>query len=169
MPDEFRNALTRKLADFISEIGLEILSVTIEGKTFLPGILVENGKILADETKLTYPGDLLHEAGHLALAPRDLRPKLSGEVALPGVRMEPVEVGVIAWSYAAILHLGLDPRVVFHAGGYGVESERVMQNFTLGAYIGVNVLQDAGLAAMGNKAIELGVRPYPQMIKWLRE
>ena len=44
-----------------------------------------------------------------------------------------------------------------------------MQNFSLGAYIGVNILQDAGLAAMGNRAIELGVPPYPHMMKWLRD
>ena len=169
MASEFSGEVTRRLADFISEIGLDIVSVELSTKTFLPGILVENGKILADETKLTYPGDLLHDAGHLALAPGKLRSTLNGEVALPGVHMQSFEVGVIAWSYAAILHLGLDPRVVFHAGGYGVESERVMQNFTLGAYIGVNVLQDVGLAAMGNRAIELGVDPYPHMIKWLRD
>ena len=169
MANEFSGELIRRLADFISEIGLDIVSVELSRKTFLPGILVDNGKILADETKLTHPGDLLHEAGHLALAPGELRSSLSGEVALPGVHMESLEVAVMAWSYAAILHLGLDARVVFHAGGYRGESERVMQNFTLGAYIGVNVLQDAGLAAMGTRAIELGVPPYPHMIKWLRE
>lgn len=168
MPNEFSGEVTRRLAVFISEIGLEIVPAELNTKTFLPGILVENGKILADESKLTYPGDLLHEAGHLALAPGELRSTLSGEVVLPGVHMPSFEVGVIAWSYAAILHVGLDPTVVFHAGGYGVESERLLQNFTLGAYIGVNVLQDAGLAAMGNRAIELGVPPYPHMIKWLR-
>lgn len=169
MAKEFGDEVTRRLADFISEIGLEVFPVSNLSGTFLPGIRVENGTILADETKLTYPGDLLHEAGHLALAPRDLRPSLSGEVVLPGVRMESVEVGVIAWSYAAILYLGLDPRVIFHAGGYRVESERVMQNFKLGVYIGANVLEDAGLAATGRRAIDLGVAPYPHMIKWLRD
>ena len=28
------------------------------------------------------------------------------------------EMGAIAWSYAAALHIGLDPRVVFHEDGY---------------------------------------------------
>lgn len=169
MNTEFKNPVTQRLADFIAHIGIEIRSVEISEKTFLPGVLVQNGKILVDESKLTYPGDLLHEAGHLAMAAADLRPTLSGEVALPGVRMEPVEVQAIAWSYAAILHLGMDPTVVFHEGGYGVESERLLFNFTIGAYIGVNGLQDAGLTAMGDKATELGVAPYPHMIKWLRD
>jgi Na+/H+ antiporter NhaD/arsenite permease-like protein len=83
--------------------------------------------------------------------------------------MEPVEAHAIAWSYAAIIHLGLDPKVVFHEGGYGVESEKLLFNFSLGVYIGVNGLQDAGLTAFGVKAIELGVPPYPHMLKWLRD
>lgn len=169
MATEFSDPLTRRIATFIAEIGLEILSVRLSCKTFLPGILVENGKILADESKLTYPGDLLHEAGHLALAARDIRSSLSDEVALPGVDMKPVEVYVIAWSYAAIVHLGLSPTVVFHEGGYGVESERLLNNFSLGVYIGANGLQDAGLTAIGAKALELRVPPYPHMLKWLRD
>ena len=169
MTSEFKNAVTRKIADFLAEIGIEVLPVSINTKTFLPGILVENGRILVDETRLTYPGDLLHEAGHLAMAPSDLRPSLSGEVALPDVWMEPVEVQTIAWSYAAIIYLGLDSKVVFHEGGYGVVSERLLSNFSLGVYIGVNGLQDAGLTVIGQKATELGLPPYPHMLKWLRD
>ncbi|MGH9971288.1 MAG: hypothetical protein ACREBG_26330 [Pyrinomonadaceae bacterium] len=169
MTNEFKEPVTRRLADFIVKIGLEIIPTSLTSKTFLPGILVENGSILVDESKLTYPGDLLHEAGHLAMAPSNIRTSLSGEVALPGVRMEPMEVSVIAWSYAAIVHLGLDPRVVFHEGGYGVESERLLNNYNLGVYIGANGLQDAGLTALGDNAKELGVPPYPHMLKWLRD
>src|SRR6185503_1382785 len=144
MANESREAVIRTITDFLTGIGIEVVSTRIDAKTFLPGILVQNGKILYDDAKLSYPGDLLHEAGHLALASPDVRPTLSGEVALPGVRMEPVEVHAIAWSYAAILHIGLDPAVVFHEGGYGVESERLLNNFELGVYIGVSGLEDAG-------------------------
>lgn len=169
MTNAFKNGVTRQLAEFISEIGLEIIPVKISSKTFLPGILVENGRILVDESKLTYPGDLLHEAGHLAVAPADMRSSLGGEVALPGVWMDPVEVHAIAWSYAAIVYLGLDPKIVFHEGGYGVESERLLSNYNLGVFIGANGLQDAGLTAIGRQATELGVPPYPHMLKWLRD
>lgn len=169
MPSEFKNDLTRQLADFISEIGLEIVPTTFEVDTFLPGILVENGRLLVDELKLTYPGDLLHEAGHLAVAPASVRPTLSGEVVLPDVAMEPVEVQAMAWSYAAILHLGLDPAIVFHSDGYRGDAEKLLLNFNVGAYIGVNGLEDAGLTVTGKRAKELGVPPYPHMVKWLRD
>ena len=68
MATEFKNQLTRTLANFLESIGLEIVPTTIAKETFLPGILIENGRMLVDEEKLTYPGDLLHEAGHLAAA-----------------------------------------------------------------------------------------------------
>lgn len=161
--------MTRRIEDFLTEIGIEVKHAGINDQTFLPGILVENGKILVDETKLTYPGDLLHEAGHLALAPALLRSSLSGEVVLPGVKMEPVEVGTMAWSYAAALYLQLDPKVVFHDGGYGGASESLLANFGLGVYLGVNVLQEAGLAVIGARAIEVGLPSYPQMLKWLSD
>ncbi len=166
---EFNNPVTRKIANFLNEIGIEVRSVNLDVPTFLPGILVENGTILADETRLTYPGDLLHEAGHLAMAPASLRPSLSGEVTIPHVRMETVEIQTIAWSYAAIVHLGLDPKVVFHEGGYGVESERLLFSFSNGVYIGLNGLVDAGLTAIGKSASEMGVPEYPHMLKWLRD
>jgi hypothetical protein len=169
MNQEFKNPVTKKIADFLKEIGIEVCSVNLDVPTFLPGILVEDGKILADESKLTYPGDLLHEAGHLAMAPANLRSSLSGEVSIPDVRMETVEIQTIAWSYAAMVHLGLDPKVVFHEGGYGVESERLLFNFSNGVYIGINGLVDAGLTEMGKLATERGVPEFPHMLKWLRD
>ena len=165
----FKNPITQTIADFLTKIGLEVRSTKITDEMFLSGIRVEHGVLLVDEEKLTYPGDVLHEAGHLAVAPAELRPTLSGEVIIPGVHMEPVEAQAIAWSYAAIVHLGLDPKVIFHAGGYRVESERVEFSFSMGVYIGVNGLQAAGLTVMGPEAAAQGLPQYPHMIKWLRD
>lgn len=169
MADEPNEAVIRKIVDFLTGIGLEVIATRLDPKTFLPGIQVEKGKILFDRDKLTYPGDLLHEAGHLALATGEVRPTLSGEVILPDAPMESVEVSAIAWSYAAILHLELDPTIVFHQGGYRGASDKLMFNFSLGVYVGIGGLQDAGLTAIGDKARELDVLPYPRMIKWLRD
>lgn len=82
--------------------------------------------------------------------------------------MEAVEGSIIAWSYAAVLDLGLDASIVFHEG-YRVDHEALRSNFEVGAYIGLSRLQDAGLTVVGPKAAELGLQPFPHMIKWLRE
>ena len=167
MAVDFKNELTKKIADFLNEIGIETIPAQLENETFLPGILVENGKILFDEEKLKYPGDLLHEAGHLAVAPSNLRSGLSDQVNLPDVSMDAIESYSIAWSFAASVHLGIDPRIVFHKDGYKGQSESLLLNFSVGVYIGANGLQDFGMTYTGEKA--LGMPAFPQMIKWLRD
>lgn len=169
MAAEFESELVRLIADFLTEIGLVVESARIDADTFLPGVLVDKGRLLVDEPKLKYPGDLLHEAGHLALADQDLRSTLSGEVAFPGVVMEPVEAQAIGWSYAAALHLGIDPAIVFHDAGYRGDSQRLLFNFSVGVYMGVSGLERAGLTFTPARAAEKGVAPYPHMTRWVRD
>ncbi len=77
------------------------------------------------------------------------------------------EMAAIAWSYAAALHIGLDPAIVFHPTGYRGSSQAIMENFAAGRYIGVPILEWLGLTISqpGNEA--QGVTPYPHMLKWL--
>jgi hypothetical protein len=166
---EFRDPQTRQIAAFLTGIGLVISAAALTDDTFLPGICIANGNILVDADKLAYAGDLLHEAGHLAVAAPELRATLGGELTFPGEIMEPIEAQAMAWSYAAALHLELDPSIVFHQGGYGGQAERLLLNFSLGVYIGVNGLEQAGLTVTGQRAADLGLSPYPKMIKWLRD
>jgi hypothetical protein len=165
----FQHPVTRKIADFLIEIGMEVRPRNIFGKSFLSGILIENGQLFVDEDRLTFPGDLLHEAGHLAVAPADIRNTLSDEVELPGFNINLVEAGAIAWSYAAALHLGLGPEIVFHDGGYKGKSGNLLLNFSVGVYVGVNLLEDAGMTKSPQNAGLSGTAPYPAMIRWLRE
>jgi hypothetical protein len=158
------------LCEFLDEIGIEVVPARLlEGECFLPGIRVEGGKLYVDESGLTYPGDLLHEAGHLAVAPGEVRPGLSGEVIIPGADMNAVEAHVTAWAYAAITHLGLNAEILFHEGGYRGKSQGLLFTYRAGVYLGANGLQAAGMTALGNVAHELGVAPYPHMLKWLRD
>ena len=164
----FKNALTAKIADFLIEIGLEIAPSNL-GETFLPGILIERGKILVDETKLAFPGDLLHEAGHLAVAPKNLRHLLSDEVELAEFNMDAVETAAMLWSYAAALHLELDPRVVFHADGYKGNADALLFNYSLGIYLGLDVLTAARMTTANSEVADAKVQPFPKMLKWLRD
>lgn len=165
----FENPLTRKIGEFLTRIGLEVRPRETPETSFLTGIYIENGKLFVEEAVLSFPGDLLHEAGHLAVAPGSLRGLLSDEVELPGFDMDAVESGAIAWSYAAALYLGLDPAVVFHSGGYKGNAEGLLMNFSLGVYLGVNILEDADMTLTGENARVRGVDPYPHMLKWLRD
>lgn len=161
----YRDSLTSRLAAFVNSIGLRVEPAEIAEDTFLPGLRISNGTILIDEARLSYPGDILHEAGHLAVTPAEKRNTLYGNAgADPGEEMM-----AIAWSYAAAIHMGVDPAVVFHAHGYKGGSQAILKNFAAGRYVGVPVLEWLGMAAGAKTARELNVPPYPHMLKWLRD
>jgi hypothetical protein len=157
-----------KITIFLNTIGLEVVMRSIDHPTFLPGLMLENGKIIADPDKLQFPGDLLHEAGHLASIPPDVRKTISGPIPDSYVSGG-YELMALAWSYAACLHIGLDPSVVFHDGGYKGEGNNLLETFANGSYIGLPMLQYLGLAYDKNKSAELGILPYPNMVSWLNE
>jgi hypothetical protein len=79
------------------------------------------------------------------------------------------ELMTLAWSYAACVHLGIDPQVVFHPDGYKGGSESIIQNYKDGNYLALPLLQWAGMAYDEQRAKEFNALPYPKMICWLRE
>jgi hypothetical protein len=94
---------------------------------------------------------------------------MSGAIDVPGLDSSNLEWAAIPWSYAAALALGIDPALVFHAGGYRGHARGLLGNFAAGVPIGVHLLEDAGMTATGPRAEALGVPPYPHMISWLRD
>jgi hypothetical protein len=148
---------------FLRDIGLSVRLGPIAGPTVVPGIQIEHGTLLVDSGRLTWPGDLLHEAGHLAVMDGERRRRAHIDVGSDAAE----EMAAIAWSFAASVHLQVDPAVVFHAGGYRGWSEALIENFTHGRSVGVPILQWRGLTADAQRAGERGVPPYPYMLKWL--
>jgi hypothetical protein len=161
----FADPLTERIAGFLREVGIGVHACELAGDGFLPGIRVDRGRLRVDEARLLYPGDLLHEAGHLAVTPADRRAGLGASVT------EDLgdEIGAIAWSYAAARHLGIDPAVVFHPEGYRGASRGFLDNFAAGRYVGVPLLQWMGLTLDERSAAAAGCAPYPHMLRWLRE
>lgn len=159
------NPLTSRMAGFLASIGLETAPAVFAEPGFLDGLKIDRGVLLIHEARLTYPGDLLHEAGHLAVIPGEKRKQLSGNAGGdPGE-----EMAAIAWSYAAALYLEMDPAIVFHSGGYRGGSQAILENFSQGRYFGVPLLEWLGLTTDKKNAAVLEVPPYPHMLRWLRE
>lgn len=65
----FRNARLSRMASFLGSIGIEMRAGSIHVPTLFPGSLVSRGSLVIDESSLVAPGDALHEAAHIALAP----------------------------------------------------------------------------------------------------
>jgi hypothetical protein len=156
------------VAGFLRGIGIPVAAGPVDDGAFLPGIHVVDGGLRVDEARLSWPGDLLHEAGHLAVAPPEARLAMSGDVAAAGLDTAQLEIAVVPWSYAAALACGIDPALVFHAGGYRGKGEGLLRTFAAGVFPGVHLLEAAGMTATGPRAAALGVAPYPHMRCWLR-
>lgn len=151
-----RDSITQRIITFVQSIGLELRLGAISDRVFVPGIVISHGTLVVDISQLTYPGDLLHEAGHLAVMTPSRRRACHMNVGNKAAE----EMMAIAWSYAACVHLGLEASVVFHDGGYRGGGPSLAENFTQGRYIGVPMLQWIGLTAEGS---------YPHMLHWLRQ
>jgi hypothetical protein len=158
------NPTVHRILDFLTDIGLPVTYAELPAQTLLPGILVENGMLVIDESRLTFPGDLLHEAGHLAVMAPEERASAHPDIGDDGG----FEMAAIAWSYAAAIHIGLELSIVFHEGGYRGASTSIIENFADRRYFGVPVLEWLGMTADTKRATELGVEPYPYMLRWLR-
>jgi hypothetical protein len=154
--------VTAAIVEFLHDIGLETRANLVEGAVFMPGITVSRAVIVFDAAELKYPGDLLHEAGHLAVKPPRERRAASGDMGSDPAE----EMMAIARSYAAALEIGLPPEVGFHPHGYS-GAQSLIDNFSAGRYIAVPMLQWVGMALDERHAAEAGVVAYPTMTRWL--
>jgi hypothetical protein len=134
-----KQLLINKILDFFTDIGIIHQQTSISSPTFLPGILIDNGMLLIDKDLLTHPGDLLHEAGHIAITPQYKRLDLSGDVHQCG-HSGGDEMAAIAWSWMALKKMKLDPEVLFHSDGYKGASETYIKAFTSGPAFGFPLL-----------------------------
>lgn len=156
-----------KILFFLSEIGIEVIEKEL-GDTFLPGLALGPNCVYIDYEKLLYPGDILHEAGHLAVttaADRELvgTDKISSDWPTDGE-----EIATILWSFAALKYLELPIEFVFHPNGYKNDSDWLISNFNDEVYIGLPFLEWLGLTLGKERAVKEGKEAFPVMIKWLR-
>lgn len=153
---------TEAIVAFIRAIGLRIETATLTEPTVLPGMTIRRGVILYDPALPYAPGDLLHEAGHLAVVPADERERdpfdATGAEEMMGT----------AWSWAAGVHLGLPGNVVFHPPSFQENGDNLREAFDDGRYIGTPGLQRFGMTIEPNRATPDGPPPYPHMLRWLR-
>jgi hypothetical protein len=163
-----KKELINKITTFINDIGLECVEGELPSSTFLPGMHVENGRIIYGYDQVKFPGDLIHEAGHLAVILPDER-KVAGPENISG-SLDPggAELAAIAWSWAALQHLQLAPELLFHDEGYKGGASSLIENFSAGRYIGVPMLQWLGLTKEAKNDVEADEFTYPKMKNWLR-
>ncbi|HEY1606359.1 MAG TPA: hypothetical protein VGF77_12265 [Allosphingosinicella sp.] len=160
MPRPFDRPETARIAAFLREIGIPIAVESLP-ESFLPGLTVRDGGLVVDPDRLKWPGDLLHEAGHVAVTEPDRRPGLAAVADDPGE-----EMAAIAWSWAAASAIGLAPETLFH-DDYRAGGQSLIENFSAGRDVGVPMLVWFGMTG-GWKPKEEGRAAFPLMDRWLR-
>ena len=158
-----------KCITILKKIGITVHFTEISAGALLPGFEIRKGVLYINRETMLFPGDVLHEAGHIAVVPPLERALLENDNIGMRENREAEEMMAIAWSYAACLHLQIDPHFVFHDKGYKGGGSSLVENFTNKRYIGLPMLQWIGLAADEERAATLNILPYPNMIKWIRE
>lgn len=157
-----RDTLLGRILPFLAEIGIVARAEALPEGTFLPGMAIARGELIHDPARPFAPGDLLHEAGHLAVADPACR------ADEPFVSSDGDEMAALAWSYAAARHLGIPATDLFHNDGYKGDGPWLAETFEAGHAPGLPLLQCYGMALEPKSAGPDGPPPYPHMIRWLR-
>ncbi len=163
---------TTKIISFLEDIGIPVKEQALERDCFLPGVEIQAGSLIVDRSKLKYPGDMLHEAGHIAVMTSEERMQSSGNLGTSGIpahTLDGYELSAIAWSYAAACHLQMPIEVLFHPDGYKSDSEMLISNYKSGNYLFTPLLQYWGLCKLRPQGAVGDESYYPKMKKWLRD
>jgi len=147
-----RPDLLEKVIAFVRSIGIEVEEGATPNST-VPGVDIIGGHVCIDTAILRNVGDVLHEAGHIALMPSDKRSQLDGWIGSNPAD----EMSTIAWSWAAGVHLGLAPEDILHDGALGGKGDNLRENFVAGSFVGVPMLQYWRMTS-----------DYPRMLRWTR-
>jgi hypothetical protein len=151
---------------FLRDIGITVNEQPIEEDTFLPGLYVDRGALFVDKDKLKHPGDLLHEAGHIAVMAPSQREEKTRDVE--GGMGD--EIAAQAWSYAAAVAAGVSPDAVFHDGGYQGQGAGLAHTYAQGGWPGVPLLAWFGLTGRPTTRpdAEVDLPVFPEMKAWIR-
>jgi hypothetical protein len=154
-----KNELLQLLCNFITAIGIDVIEGNVSNTTFLTGLEIKEGQLIFDRKHLLHPGDLLHEAGHIAVTSPAERKSLNGNVIIASPEKEGEELAVMLWTYAACIEMNFPPALIFHEQGYKGESEWILTSYKNKNYIGLPLLEWMGMTSASN---------FPVMDRWLR-
>jgi hypothetical protein len=157
-----------RILTFLDEIAIDYSFEELSTDTILPGVSMKDGILIIYRDKLLFIGDVLHEAGHLACMPPDIRKTMCGKLEDNDMH-HGGEMMAMAWSFAVANHLSIPASIVFHENGYNGDAENLIKQFEWGNGVGVPLLQWNSMCYDQNGAILNQSQPFPHMLKWTCE
>ncbi|MCR9257149.1 MAG: hypothetical protein NXI16_13765 [Alphaproteobacteria bacterium] len=161
----FSDPVLTKIVETVTGLGIPVSAGTVPDDAFLAGVEIRGGGLVVEEAKLGHPGDVLHEAAHLAVMTPAERDGFTG--ALPEDPAQ--EMACHAWCYAAAKRFDLPLETVFH-DAYKGGGPALREAFESGGLIGQPMLQLWEMTRLPNADASFdGLPVYPDMAKWLRD
>lgn len=145
--------------NFSKEIGLPLISKTLDGNEELLGLKAESGNISLDIEKVKYPGDILKLTARMAICKPEIRRQLVGAGIQNDHLKEQREIAALLWIYAACKKLDIGLDIVLQNDKTKGETEWFLDNFKRQNYIGLPLLCTMNLAEKN---------AFPAMKHWLR-
>lgn len=148
----------------VEAVGIPVRFAPVADDVLLPGVRIGGGGLTVDTATLAYAGDVLHEAGHIAVLAPDDRAAATGTMLADGAE----EMAALAWSYAMARRFDLPLDVVFH-DGFKAGGASLRATFSAGHLLGQPMLQYWGVTRLDPDDPERAHLPlYPEMEFWLR-
>lgn len=177
---------------FLRSVGIEVETARDPlSESFVPGVWLNEGRIVL-HPETAHASDVLHEAGHLATVPSELR-SLTRPGSFPGDllaaacercirerpfvdecgREDPVLRGILqmgdceatAWSFAATVAMGVSPEILIEPRGDGT-IPYADSEVAEGILDGLRHRQYLGINGLA-AARFCNLRSFPKMLRWL--
>ncbi|RMN17153.1 hypothetical protein ALQ64_03151 [Pseudomonas cannabina] len=169
---------------FLQGIGLAV-AVKAGSKGFIDHVEVVDGGLYVDPNAAA--SGILHEAGHLAIVPKQFRHHLSGDLSkgiakifaeldmmdlepdahLQRAMLQASDPEATAWAFAAGKAIGIPETMIIQSAEYDGEGDFIRSALSALRYIGINGLSHAGFCVLRENAY----RPlpvYPSLSYWLQ-
>lgn len=180
-----RATMLSQTIHFLNHIGLPTAIVDETPKSsFMPHLFIRHGTL--EVTRDVLIGDLLHDAGHLAVIPGRLRHLMHGNLYrsfeaifeqiadLPHDHPEVVAMihsddpAATAWAWACGVHLGIPHEDIITDASFGDAGADIRCMLSHHQYVGIHALQSSGFcAAHGMCHPTLPV--FPQLQFWVKD
>lgn len=163
----------KRVIDFIEGIGIKVIITDNLNNPFIDDVQIVNGDIHIKQT--TQVSNILHEAGHLAIIPANLRNLANGDLdecfesifkltshldpehPIQRALIQCSDTEATAWAWALGKNLGIPEELIIRDEDYEGEGGSIRLMLKSKCYFGIN-----GLAASGMTSIN----DFPKMKVW---
>lgn len=171
------------LVNQLDKIGIQCI-IGEANNCFVKGVQIKNGRLIVDPYRCSI-SNLLHEAGHLAVLPKEYRKQANGDLSAVLKKMygevdcskeenrrymQCEDDEATAWAFAFGVRWGVPFVLIIDDDQYDGTGRDVLESLSLGNGLGVS-----GLARMGWCASNLihskasGLPMYPNLVKWIND